>query len=127
MTGRQSYEPAPPEPPKSSLGRLNPMTQLGLAGVLALAALIFPWYVGVATMIICFVLAGLLGKFRSFFKIWWKIIFVLVLIILVLRPFSSAGRPSFTKLVRSRRHRKGWTEECRSPAVCWAWARPSCC
>ncbi len=91
MTARQSYEPAPPEPPKSSLGRLNPMTQLGLAGVLALAALIFPWYVGVATMIICFVLAGLLGKFRSFFKIWWKIIFVLVLIILVLQTFFIGG------------------------------------
>ncbi len=91
MTGRRSYAPAPPEPPKSALGRLNPMTQLGLAGVLALAALLFPWYVGVAVTIICFAMAGMLGKFGGFFKIWWKTILVLVIIILILQTFFIGG------------------------------------
>lgn len=92
MTARRGYEPAPPEPPKSTLGRLNPMTQLGLAGILVLASLLFPWYVGVMVMIICFVLAGSLGKFGSFFNIWWKTILVLVVIILVLQTFFIGGQ-----------------------------------
>lgn len=91
MTEGRTYAPPAPELPRSRLARLNPMTQLGLAGLLMLAALLFPWYVGVAVTLTCFVLAGLLGKFGSFFKIWWKTILFLVIIILVLQTFFIGG------------------------------------
>lgn len=87
----RTYAPAPPDPPRSALGRLNPMTQLALAGVLSLAALAFPWYVGLAVTAICFVLATVLGKLGSFWSVWWKTVLILVIIILVLQTFFIGG------------------------------------
>lgn len=92
MTTDRTYAPAPPEPPRSWLGRLNPMTQLGLTGVLALIALMFTWPAGVGVTLVCFFLAGALGKLRSFFRIWWKTILILVVIILLLQTFFIPGQ-----------------------------------
>lgn len=70
---------------------LNPFTQAGIAGFLALAGLLFDWKVTIGTSILCFIAAAYAGKLKPFFQIWWKTVLILCIIILLLQTFFIPG------------------------------------
>ncbi|MCR8669773.1 energy-coupling factor transporter transmembrane protein EcfT [Agrococcus sp. HG114] len=99
--------PEAPAAAGSRLARLHPLTQLGIVGLLALAALLFEWPVGVAVAVVSFVLAAAAGRAAAFFRVWWKTILVLCLIILVLQTFFIPGETVVAELGPLRATQEG--------------------